>query len=409
MTDKNKKLIIAGQLSTVHSSEEVLQVGKVDRYLDAIRNTVPLDILIMGWNEKPDLFKHLTHPDSRKSNQVFLWYPFLSDYPGMQNNHLVVNLDGEISQGWAGYAGTGINESFQQACPNNPLAISTSLRHLERFMNEYSFDGAFIDKIRFPSPANGFNELFTCFCDHCVAKAAQYDLDLGEVRFLLRNTKASIRSINLPFVLGDQTWLEGLLAEQPVLQRFINFRMDSINRLLLEIDNLLKSKKKILAIDVFSPSLAPLVGQDFGFMSTIAEWVKPMIYRFGHGPSSLRSEIPALIDGLSNYLALDTPEVTRFISAHINGLQNIPLEEIVKIAPLSLIQAETDLAVKQLTGTQVYLGLETVFIPHKMEIKPQDIEEIIKIGSNSGVNGYVLSWDLLHTPINNVVPLRALT
>jgi len=134
-----------------------------------------------------------------------------------------------------------------------------------------------------------------------------------------------------------------------------------------------------------------------------------MIYRFGHGPSSLRSEIPALIDGLSNYLALDTPEVTRFISAHINGLQNIPLEEIVKIAPLSLIQAETDLAVKQLTGTQVYLGLETVFIPHKMEIKPQDIEEIIKIGSNSGVNGYVLSWDLLHTPINNVVPLRALT
>lgn len=400
--------ILAGQLSTVHSSDEVLQVGAVDRYLDLVSGMVSLDILIMGWNEKPDLFEHFTHPASRKSNQVYLWYPFLSDYPSMAKNHLVVNMDGQKSHGWAGYAGTGINESFQQACPNNPLAVSTALQHLERLMNAYNFDGVFIDKIRYPSPANGFNELFTCFCQHCTVKAAQYDLDLQEVKFRLRDVNSLRKSLQVESFSREKAWQDQLTVIHPILQRFMNFRMASINRVLIDINFMLKKIDKKLALDVFSPSLAPLVGQDFEFMSTIAEWVKPMIYRFGHGPSSLRSEIQALVNGLSAYLGLEPAKVTQSIARYINGLQNIPLEEIAKIAPLSLIQAETGLAVKQLSGTQVYLGLETVHIPQKMEIKPQDIEEILKIGSNSGVSGYVLSWDLLHTPINNLAPLKSL-
>lgn len=408
MPDQYKKPIIAGQLSTVHSTEEVLQVGAVDRYLDLVASAVPLDILVMGWNEKPDLFTHLTHPASRKSNQVYLWYPFLSDYPSMVKNHLVVNMDGQKSQGWAGYAGTGINESFQQACPNNPLAVSTALQHLERLMNEYNFDGVFIDKIRYPSPANGFNELFTCFCQHCTVKAAQYDLDLQEVKIRLRDVNSLKKSLQVRSFSQEKAWQDQLARIHPTLQRFLNFRMVSINRVLIEINFLLKKIDKKLALDVFSPSLAPLVGQDFGFMATLAAWIKPMIYRFGHGPSSLRSEIPALVDGLSAYLGLEPAQVTQAIAGYINGLHNIPLEEIAKIAPLSLIQAETDLAVKQLAGTQVYLGLETVFIPQKMEIKPQDIDEILKIGAQSKVDGYVLSWDLLHTPINNLMPLKAL-
>ena len=409
MPTQYKKPIIAGQLSTVHSPEKNLQVAWVDRYLDSIIREVPLDILILGWNEKRELFDHLTNPGSRKSDQVFLWYPFLSDYPEMVQNHLVKNLNGETSTGWRGYEGTGINESFQQACPNNPMAISTSLKHLERLLNEYNFDGVFIDKIRYPSPANGFDEIFSCFCDHCKVKADQYDLDLWEVKYILRNVQALKALKPEHSISNDKTWLDGLLANQPVLQQFINFRMSSINRVLTEINNLLKKTNKKLALDVFSPSLAPLVGQDYGFMSTIAEWVKPMIYQFGHGPSSLRSEIPALIYGIRDYLGFDISEISKYVSSTINGLKNVSIDEIANIAPLSIIHSETELAVKKLAGTQVYLGLETVYIPHKMEIQPEDIEEILKIGSNLNVNGFVLSWDLLHTPVINVIPLKALT
>lgn len=409
MSSQNDKPKIVGQISTVHSSDEALQAIHIDQHLDRMRESIPLDILVLGWNEKRELFNHLTHPETRKSDQVYLWYPFLSDYPEMTPDHLVINLNGEKSRGWGGYAGTGIRESFQQACPNNPSAIATSLKHLERLLTGYNFDGAFIDKIRFPSPANGFAEIFSCFCEHCAGRAAQYSLDLEEVKYALRSAKTVQKREPMKFSSGEKAWLDELLANQPVLQHFVNFRMDSINQVLIEIDALLKKIDKKFALDVFSPSLAPLVGQDFRFMSALADWVKPMIYRFGHGPSSLRSEIPGLIYGLQDYLGLDLEEIMQFMRVYVKGLENVSIEEIKKTAPLRLIQAETDLAVNQLDGTQVYLGLETVFIANKMEIKPEDIREILNIGENSGVDGYVLSWDLLHTPIDNVIPIRALT
>jgi hypothetical protein len=56
----------------------------------------------------------------------------------------------------------------------------------------------------------------------------------------------------------------------------------------------------------------------------------------------------------------------------------------------------------------VYLGLETVSIKGLMEVTPQNVEAILEIGSEAGVQGYVLSWDVLHTPIENVRPLRSL-
>ena len=39
-------------------------------------------------------------------------------------------------------------------------------------MTAYPFDGVFLDKIRFPSIANGLQDLFSCFCPFCAQKAA---------------------------------------------------------------------------------------------------------------------------------------------------------------------------------------------------------------------------------------------
>ena len=85
---KSDKPIIAAQFSSVHSPDELLQTALVGDYLSKITKEVPLDILILGWDEKPELFEFLTSHKSRLSDQVFLWYPFLSDYPGLINNIL---------------------------------------------------------------------------------------------------------------------------------------------------------------------------------------------------------------------------------------------------------------------------------------------------------------------------------
>jgi len=42
-------MIIAGQLSSLHSSEEMLEPNSVSRYLGDLTRVIPLDILVTGW------------------------------------------------------------------------------------------------------------------------------------------------------------------------------------------------------------------------------------------------------------------------------------------------------------------------------------------------------------------------
>ncbi|MHC1783696.1 MAG: hypothetical protein AB9891_13235 [Anaerolineaceae bacterium] len=408
MEKTDEKPVIAAQLSSVHSPDEMLQPALVGDYLSKITKEVPLDILILGWDEKPELFKFLTSHKDRQSDQVFLWYPFLSDYPEFCQQHLVENINTGKSKGWNGYVGTGINETFRQACPNNPEAVKTSLTHLIRLLSVYEFDGVFIDKIRFPSMANGLQDVFSCFCPYCVEEAAKTGLDLFEVRRVLKKEGKPGKIGNPSTIPPGAKWLEILISDYPILQQFVHFRVDSINNVVKKIAVLTMELNKEMSLDVFSPCFAPLVGQDYGALAQYAKWLKPMIYRFGNGPSSLKSEIPALVCELSNYLNMDIDETYRLISSHIDGLQGCSLRQLEVEGPLSLIKAEAKMAKELLPETPVYLGLETVYIPGKMEISPAHVQEILEIGAGANVQGYVLSWDLYHTPIENVLPLKNL-
>jgi hypothetical protein len=399
---------IVAQLSSVHSSEENLSPRRVTEYVARIAKEAPLDVLVVGWQERPELYRALTSPESRPSPEVFLWYPLLSDYPGFDPAHLVVDRSSTRSRGWSGYEGTGIAESFKQACPNNPQAVSTSLAYLERCMAQYAFDGVFLDKIRFPSAANGLQDVFSCFCQFCEKKAARSGLDLNDVRAVLDGkvpTHATAGTVEIP---RGAKWLEALVAGRPLLQRFIRFRADSITELIAKVSQRMRTMGKKVSLDVFSPALTPLVGQDLPALAPLADWVKPMIYRFGRGPSSLRTEIPSLVRELGSYLGYGEAAAMTWAAAHAGGLEDQTVAQVEEIAPLSLIRAETNQALALCSGTPVYLGLETVSIKGLMEVTPQNVEAILEIGSEAGVQGYVLSWDVLHTPIENVRPLRSL-
>ena len=400
------KFAIAAQLSSIHSSEEELSPRRVTRYVAEIAKEVPLDVLIVGWKERPDLFQALTSRESRLSREVFLWYPLLSDYPGFVSSHLVVNSKFGQSKGWAGYEGTGIAETFKQACPNNPQAVSTSLARLEECMTAYPFDGVFLDKIRFPSPANGLEDVFSCFCPFCAEKAAASGLDLDQVRAVLESRSADKQAFGAVRIPAGAKWLEQLVAEQPLLQRFIQFRADSISAVVAAASQRMRARGKKVALDVFSPILAPLVGQDFSALARHADWIKPMIYRFGRGPSSLRTELPCLVRELGEYLGYSEAAAMGWAAAQAEGLEGKTVEQIEEVAPLRLVRAETARALSLFCGAPLYLGLETVSIPGLMEVSPRRVEEILEVGSQAEVQGFVLSWDLLHTPIENVRPLR---
>ena len=94
-------------------------------------------------------------------------------------------------------------------------------------------------------------------------------------------------------------------------------------------------------------------------------------------------------------------------AAHAEGLEGKTVDEIEAMAPLSLVRAETARALSLFCGAPLYFGLERVSIPGLMEVDPRRVEEILEIGAQAGVQGFVLSWDLLHTPIENLRSLKA--
>ena len=163
--------------------------------VDRARSIIDLDILIVGARENPAIFRAMSNPGRRPAKEVFLWYNLLSDIEGMQESDLVVTWRGERSRGWGGWAEkeAEVHETFRFVCPNNPAAKEKTLRRLRELLDQYPFDGVFLDKIRFPSPANGLNEVLSCFCDHCRRAAAANGLDLASVSRSLKERSFQAR------------------------------------------------------------------------------------------------------------------------------------------------------------------------------------------------------------------------
>lgn len=403
-----ESVVLAAQLSTGHSPPGELNTSRVAHRIRESLAVAPIDMLILGWVELPDLFQSLTSEGSRLTNQVFLWYPLLSDYPGLESDHLTLNYLGAPSQGWGDFVEQGgMSETFRFSCPNNRAAQRTTLQQLTRLLTTYNFDGVFLDKIRFPSPANGLNELFSCFCTYCRQAAKESGLDLNKVQTAINNLPHLKATTMVDSKLPGE-WLDDLLADQPLLQTFVNFRADSVSRLVAKVKTLTDRLGKQLALDLFSPGLAMLVGQDYLRLAQYAAWVKPMIYRFARGPASLRLEIPAFASDLENLFGCHPDTAMSWTQRRVPGLSGTTFKSIDEQGvPIELIADETSLAVELLDPTPVYLGVETVSIPGIINITPALVEETFQMGRNAGISGMVLSWDLMHTPLENLKPLGA--
>jgi len=394
---------IGAQLSTSHSSPEALSLDRMLEVVERVRAETTLDILVVGSREEPDIFRAMTGA-GRPVDRVFLWYNLLSDIDGMAATDLVVNWRGEPSRGWGGWEekGAEVSETFRFACPNNPAVRVKTLTRLRELLGRYPFTGVFLDKLRFPSPANGLDEVVSCFCDHCHRAAKAIDLDLDAVARLFADR--AILADASPG--GDRTgsaWLEALADANPLLGWFLRFRMDSVTRLVVEAQAEAGRLGRQVALDLFSPGLAPLVGQDYRALSRHCAWAKPMTYRVAQGPAGLRLEIPALVDGVAGMFGADEVGISEWAARHVAAFDGETLQQTRDAAvPLPLIQAEIGVAVAAMAPKPVYFGLELVRHPGVIDITPALVLDMVRAGRDVNAAGLVISWDLMHAPIDGI-------
>jgi len=402
---------LAAQISTSHSSQNDLSVEAIRHAIDQTQAIIPLSILITGGREVPEIFQELTNPSTRPVQEVYLWYNLLSDYPGQSSEDLVINYRGETSHGWGGWqaAETSVEETFSFGCPNNPVTRQKTLEGLSRMLQAYPFDGVFLDKFRFPSPANGLEMVLSCFCPHCFEAAQKQGLDLHPVKELFEEWKPVEHTSHTDN--GSQFhshWIEALTKKNDLLKRFIRFRSESVVSLVGEVRKITMRLGRKVGLDLFSPGLAPIVGQDYASLVNLTDWAKPMTYRRAYGPAGLRLEIEGLVKGFQRIYGISEDALFKRLEQACPAYSLGGYHEMISsnCVPMEWMNMELRLARSTFPKKPLLMGLETVKFPGVIEITPENVIEMLQAGLKEGVQGAVISWDLLNTPVENIQAIK---
>jgi len=177
-------------------------------------------------------------------------------------------------------------------CPNNPILREHCLNRIKKALSSLEVDGVVLDGIRFPSPGSGISTFLTCFCNHCQEKAEKLNCNLAEIKHFLMKLKDPTL-----FIKASLTYPENLNP----LSEWLRFRCYSITEMVKKVKLHLKdvNPEAKLGAAVFTPTLAPLVGQDYAGLASYLDFIQPMIYHKGDGIACINFELAKLVEEYS--------------------------------------------------------------------------------------------------------------
>jgi hypothetical protein len=375
--------------------------GAVVQCLQAAFDRLPIGMVLLGWNTPRPLADLCAAVAARHKARLFLWHPLLSGdgvfFP--RPEWRPIDLDGESLSGFQG------QPEFTFVCPNHPAARQAALEHLSVVLRDSPFQGVFLDRIRYPSPASDPHELLACFCQACRQAASQEGLDLEAVRLFLTNRLSQPE--------GGRALVESLLtprharSEADLLEDFLDFRQRSINRIVQEAADRVTAQGMAVGLDCFSPRLTRMVGQDLTTLNATCEWIKIMTYTHTLGPAGLPFELLGLAGWLTRHDHLSPIRAMRCLAeasglplpASLSGLRTQGL------APEAIL-AEVQLG-RSLHVSRLWMGAALVDLPGINAVSGDQYAADLAACREAAPDGLVLSWDLWHISPERLEQVRA--
>ncbi len=363
--------------------------------LGAAVDRLPISHVLLGWNLPADLVEACFEVTTNARAQLYLWHPLLTGdgafvpRPGYQT----VGPDGVRVPGYRGMP------EFTFVCPNRPAVREAVVGHLHDAIRQGPYQGVFLDRIRYPSPAADPTHLLACFCDDCHRVAAAEGLDLEAARQAIAVVADDPeRTIPLVHALLGSSAGEEADPELGLLTAFLDFRARSVTRMVAAAADLIQAEGLAVGLDCFSPALAYMVGQELAQLRAHCQWVKIMTYGHTLGPAGLPFELLDLVSWLVDGRSVGESEALRCVSRAVG----LPLPSSCSRLradglPPEALAAEVRRARAAGVGT-LLPGIELVEIEGVTHLTQAGIAADLQALSAAGADGLVLSWDLWHIP-----------
>ncbi len=371
------------------------------RLHDALQR-LPLDIVILGWSVLPRLVDACACKAARAGARLYRWQPMLAGcVPQIDPRWRVVGLDGEPVPGYLD------KPEFTFICPNNEAAVQAVLDEFKCQLSSGPYQGVFLDRIRFPSPASNPARSLGCFCDSCRQAAAGEGLDLDAVRGVIQAMARTFK--------GRKQFLSQLFSAHSLtpgiekldqLGRYLAFRERSISCFVEKASAIAWRAGLKVGLDCFSPALARMVGQNLGVLSASCDWIKIMTYGHCLAPAGLPYELM----GLANWLEPAAPDSEREALHAVSQAGRLALPPAYDdlrrqgIRPPEL--AAEVVRARQAGITTLLAGIELVDLAGVTALDPAQIRADLRAFRRAGPDGLVLSWDLWRVPLERLDLVR---
>ncbi len=354
------------------SFDRITTKENVSAALSDLLCRLPAEAVIFGWHKDHMLNKEIVATIKRHQAKAFFWLPVFSE-----NNFPKPFVSCGGSRQNIGHG----EESFSFCCVSSPENIETTYQSFHSICQNLDLDGVFLDRIRYPSPANGFSMFKGCFCDRCRALYTEHNID---VSWLARLTPAQAATAFFPSSAPAFRYS----STSPSAQALMTLKREIITKRVTALIDRFHAAGYKVGLDLFDPALADFVGQDVSVLAAKADFSKPMLYRVTNAPAGIPFELQAIRDNLGEPLASAISQ--------INGGDLIDPDTCKR-------------RLRQMCAFgAVYPGIEVNKIEPICRSSPQSVQEGIAIAQQAGCKGVVLSWNMLDAPAEHLQVIEQL-
>jgi hypothetical protein len=338
---------------------------------------LPVTDLALGWSLRPEIIEAV-RTVIPAGVSVWRWVPVFADSGEGRE------VDGMVATGPRGEAPSPFRDlsDFRLLCLDHDEVVEAGLERAVALARGIEADGLLLDRVRWHSPSASPSTELTCFCDRSREAAAGDGLDLRLVAGEAAEAAGTLE--------GRRSLVRALLGA-PVrgpISEFLAWRSTRVTAAVSRVVAGLAEHGLRSALDVFTPALAPSVGQDLASLASLGEWSKSMTYFDALGPASMPFELrgyaawleaagetdPASF--LSGLLGFDPPGLSGS-GAQIGALEN----EMGRLA--GAVGPE-----------RAVVGIDAVEIPDVCEVDDGDLDERLSAIRAEGL-GISPCWELL--------------